>query len=179
MSFSKTTYFILPILGLKGNIDALEKDGLVNSYLGWRKHLDNSYGQHLYVLFDAEKIPGNRAIELENHQDLIDTVVSESTICFIFNLSDDFKKNVITPFIDGKYSQISREFVEEYHPKFVSGGYFHGKNKIRGVFDKSEDIKEEWEEVLNTKLPQEAEVWSIPSKEEEILDYFDNITETE
>jgi hypothetical protein len=176
MNLSKTSYFILPILELKGDLNALIKDGLINSYLGWRKHLDDTYGEYLYVLFDNNLAPGTRIQELDNHPMLIESMITgdgDSTV-FIFNLNEDFKEKVIRPFTSGKYSQISRKFVEELHPVIVNEGPFsYGKNKVRQVLDKSPEIREEWEEILDTKIPEEAEVWSIPSKEEEILDYLE------
>lgn len=174
MNYTKTTYFILPILDLKGSFKEIKKDGFINSYLGWSKHLSNTYGQYLYCLFDKNLIPNSRLKELDSHTALVDKQVLDDSIVYIFSLSEDFKRSVILPFSEGKYSQIDRKFVEAMHPVFISDDGMSGKNKARLVLDKSDEIKQEWEEALDVKLPNNAEVWSIPSKEEEVLDYFHN-----
>lgn len=40
------------------------------------------------------------------------------------------------------------------------------------VFDRSAHLKYYWESVLNTTLPDDAEVWSKPEKESEIYEYI-------
>lgn len=173
MNYSKTTYFIMPVLDLKGSFKELKKDGFIDSYLGWSKHLGDSYGQYLYVTFDKDLLPYSRLNELETHKDVVERVIVGDTIIFIFNLNEDFKTKVIKPFIEGKYSNIDRKFVEATHPVYISEDTLsYGKNKVRLVLDKSDELKQEWEELLDAKLPENAEVWSIPSKETEILDYF-------
>jgi hypothetical protein len=173
MNYSKTTYFILPVLDLQGSFKEIKKDGFIDSYLGWTKHLENAYGQYIYVLFDKNLIPASRLQELDNHNALIDKKLMDDVIVYIFSMNNDFKKDVIEPFIQGKYSQIDRKFVQQAHPTHISEDTLsYGKNKARLVLDKSPEIREEWEEQLGVKLPTNAEVWSIPSKEDEILDYL-------
>lgn len=173
--YSKTTYFILPILRLKGAFRDLKKDGFINSYIGWEKHLEKTYGRYIYVQFDKSKLSDIRYNELNEHPYLIDIVKGDEYFTFIFSLSEDFQKKVIEPFLAGKYSQINRKFVEDYHPLYITEDtYMYSKNKARLILDKSDDIRKEWEERLATSLPEGAEVWSIPSLEQEVLDYFEN-----
>lgn len=176
MKHTQTTMFLLPALKLKGNIDNLIKDGFINSYLGWRKHLDtDEYGDYLYLTFDKEKISDVRFRELDNHPNLVDTIYLSEIIVFIFSMGEDFRETVVRPFLAGKYSQIDREFVKTYHPVFTQEDQFsYSKNPARMALDKSPELKQYWEDELKVIVEDGAELWSIPDKSQEILDYFSN-----
>jgi len=173
MDYSKTTHFILPVLNFTGSFQDLKRDGFVNSYLGWSKHLNDVYGRYLYVVFDNYSISDKRIQEIEQHDKFIDRIILDNVSVYLFSLDESFQRSVIDPFLKGKYSMIDRGFVEDKHPMYSSNSMdpYH-KNKARLVLDKSDEIRDEWEDRLATRLPENAEVWSIPCKETEVLDYL-------
>ena len=87
------------------------------------------------------------------------------------------KNTIIVPFLKGKYSEIDRDYVTKYfkQQEFVgydSWGYPQYRELINyKVLTKSPDLKEYWEKRLDVELDPDAEVWSRPEEENEILNY--------
>lgn len=90
---------------------------------------------------------------------------------FVFKLSDEIKQKVVEPFLRGEYSKVDRSYVEKFFPNNPN----HNNYPSRLVFDKSNLTREYWEDQLGTTLPLDAEVWSKPTKSQEIYGYIETL----
>lgn len=86
----------------------------------------------------------------------------------VFRLKDEDKEKVVTPFLKGEYSKVDRTYVERNFP----ANPLHPNAASRLVFDKSDITRKYWENLLQVSLPEGAEVWSKPRKNEEVYGYI-------
>lgn len=70
--------------------------------------------------------------------------------------------------MEGKYSEIDRDYVKTNFPKYNSNASESINYKI---LTKSKELKEYWETILDVELDSDAEVWSIPELKDEIKYY--------
>ncbi|MBP7007067.1 MAG: hypothetical protein KBB16_03340 [Candidatus Pacebacteria bacterium] len=106
--------------------------------------------------------------------------VDSNTTGYILELSDNDRENIVKPFIEGKYSQIDREYVKTNFPEkeFIGFDVF-GKAQYKKLINykiltKSKELHNWWEERLGCPLPPDAEVWSIPDLKQEVYLYEEN-----
>lgn len=91
-------------------------------------------------------------------------------------LSEEENENIVKPFLNGKFSEMSKDLINSY-PKLVDTGKVHtlrgSMRKVLGfslqkkICTKSRDLREFWENYLDVTLPQDAEVWSKPELKDE------------
>ena len=95
--------------------------------------------------------------------------LDEERILFVFNIPSKWKETVVEPFLQGKYSEIDREYVKRYFPESVykSGNKEPSVNYM--ILNKDELLKNYWENMLDVDLDEDAEVWSKVDLEREIL----------
>ena len=96
---------------------------------------------------------------LTSHVRYESTITFDDEVIYVFSLTDDEIRGVIQPFIDGKYSLISRDWVSKYYPPIPS----HARYTQRRVCDKADSLRLYWEDYLDAELPPNAEVWFTPS----------------
>ena len=81
------------------------------------------------------------------------------------------KEEIVDPFLKGKYSEIDRTYVRSHFKQVIMNGYEGIFSKNWMVLNKSPHLKREWESILGVELPEDAEVWSRPTKNEEVYNY--------
>lgn len=103
----------------------------------------------------------------------------ESTM-FIFKVDEKDKQDIVKPFIQGKYSEIDREYVKDNFPMYVGGNI----STNWAILNKREEILKEWENAINVTnyakvyIPEDAEVYSKPVRSKEIYN-FDKLENVE
>lgn len=163
----KSASFILPTLGLDYSV--LKRNGFQTTYLGdarlsdWRSTL----GEKLYVELDST-CSSTYLKELTKHPQYSNLRMDGDNYLIEFDIPKKWKETVVDKFIEGKYSEIDRDYVKTYFPKYTSTASESMNYKI---LTKSEELKEYWETILDVELDQDAEVWSIPELEDEIKNY--------
>lgn len=93
-------------------------------------------------------------------------LTSKGYTAYVFKVYEPYKESVVSHFLDGRYSQIDRDYVEKHFPKTSTRLTVN-----RQVLDKSPVLRKMWERKLDVTLPPEAEVWSKPRLEVEIHGY--------
>lgn len=160
MEFNKSSVFILPYLGFK--YSQLKSAGFVSSYVGNTTY-DKEWGERFHIIFDRE-VPEfakeHKYFEFE-YEDSHGHGVA-------FTIPDYIKTYVIAPFINGKFSQIDKAYVNT-HLKFKVG--LNTYSNAYRICNKDEALRQEWEERLDVYLPEDAEVSSRPNKEKEMLNF--------
>lgn len=95
---------------------------------------------------------------------------SDDTILFKMNLSEAEKQTIVQPLLSGNFSKVDRTFVNQNFPKIVYNSQTR-QNELSSnlmILNKDPYLKIYWEKRINVKLPEDAEVWSKPLKENEI-----------
>jgi len=125
----------------------------VNSYLGSE---DFQYGHHLLLLY-TDHLSEKLFSQLRSSQYFSTSFCpKEGLVMVVFKLTKDLYRKVFKPFIEGKYSQIDREYVEKHYPRNPSSLVY--TNRL--ILDKDVSLRDHWEDKLDTTLPPDAEVWS-------------------
>jgi hypothetical protein len=94
---------------------------------------------------------------------------TEDVFVYVFNITDAQHESVVKPFLEGKYSEVDRTYVEKYFPSVPS----HHLYTNRLIFDKDDKVKRMWEKKLDVELPKGAEVWSKPQPKNEIYGFLE------
>lgn len=159
--------FLTPLINLKPPI-TIYGNHYEGTFLGdVHKAEYREWGGPYILLVFNEGLPTILSDYLSTHELLhekYEPIKGHTT--FVFRVSKSDIDGVITPFLDGKFSKVSRDYVTKHFPL---------DSKLSGqrlVFDKSRLHKERWEELLGVSLPEDAEVWSKPKKTKEIYGYL-------
>ena len=106
-----------------------------------------------------------------DHKDFITVYLNGEDLVFKFSISDDFKVQVMRPFINGQYSKIDKNYVKTYFSSYV----FHETGTKPSVnwqiLTKDAELKKYWENKIGVTFIEDMEVWSRPEKKEEIYGY--------
>lgn len=168
----KSSSFILPILNI--NWGELNNNGYISTYMGDRLYTgDNSWGENLFIKIDKTSLSQNFESKLKSHKRYVTSynVPDENTTMFVFSFEDQFKDQVVKPFLEGKYSKIDKSYVNMFFPKEVVSGLTRKPSMNWMILHKSDLIRQQWEDILETSLPDGAEVWSRPLITEEVHKY--------
>ena len=95
---------------------------------------------------------------------------------FKFTFSPELRETVVKPFLNGKYSLINRQFVDDYHPRHI--GISLARNPSNLILTRDESLRNTLETELGVRLPEDAEVYSRPEKENEIYGYSEFLNNT-
>jgi hypothetical protein len=174
MKFEKTitTMFIVPTLGI--DREKLKLNEFINGY-GKDEEREVQYENCIYLLFKPEDLDKFRLFldeEYERTKELIDDYdYPNGYVVLVYNLDNKYK-NDYDLIKKGKYSETSRRF-KALFPKTVTANDDNGNyvTKITlqyRIFNKTEDLREFWEEKLQVELPEDSEVWTL----------YDEINET-
>lgn len=151
---SKTSQFILPLLGLTYK-EVMRDTILCNAYIGYK---DRDYGYFLYLLYRCDDEDVFNTLE-ENLLDLdlnMSTEFSDESFCMLkLELPKRFKKD-IKILLQGKYSKISKE------AKFCITQYYKANSKslVHQILYRCNQRKKILEETINDILPENAELYS-------------------
>lgn len=177
MSLSKkniTSIFFVPTL--KIGRERLTTHGYIG---GYQKDVNgkHDYDNCIYILFKPENIDLFQQFleeEYERTKSVIDDYDYDGGyIVVIYQLDDKFKRD-FDLIRNSKYSKTSAEF-QALFPKTVKIKDKRGFNKDEislqyRVFNKTEDLKEYWEEKLGVIFDDTIEFWEGYEEENEILD---------
>jgi hypothetical protein len=157
-----TSIFIVPTLSISR--EKLADNGFVNGYIkdGMR---EIQYENAVYLLFKPENLDKFKDFldeEYERTKSIIDDYDYEGgyiVVVYMLNsrLEEDFKL-----IKESKYSQTSKKF-QEIFPKIVKInklGYQRDEISLQyRIFNKTEDLRKYWEDILNMNIDETIEVW--------------------
>jgi len=87
---------------------------------------------------------------------------------YVYSFTEEDQKNIVTPFLKGKYSEIDRDYVKTFDRWQVVDGFYE-PSKTYMIFTKDTRLKEDWEQKIGVEFTDEQEVWSRPLIENETL----------
>ena len=174
-----TSIFIVPTLSI--GKERLLDNGYINGYIkDDRKEVQ--YENCVYILFRPENLDKFKDFldeEYERTKSIIDDYDYEDgfvVVVYVLNvrLTDD-----ISLIKQGKYSQTSKKF-QEIVPKVVKikrNGYSKDEVSLQfRVFNKTEDLRQFWEDKFGVEFDEEMEVWGGFIENDETLN-LDKIKE--
>jgi hypothetical protein len=167
-----TSIFIVPTLSIAK--EKLVDNGYINGYIKDEQR-EVQYEDCIYLLFKPENLDKFKDFldgEYERTKSIIDDYDYEDgyvVVVYILNsrLEDDFKL-----IKQGKYSQTSKKF-QEIFPKIVKlkrNGLLKDEISLQfRIFNKTEDLRQFWEDKLGVEFDEDMEVWHGFVEEEESL----------
>jgi hypothetical protein len=174
-----TSVFIVPTLSV--GRERLIDNGFVNGYIKDGKR-DVQYENAVYLLFKPQNLDKFRDFldsEYERTKSIIDDYDYEGGYVVIVYEINPRLKDDIELIKQGKYSQTSKKFQESF-PKVVKirkNGLSRDEVSLQyRVFNKTQDLKQFWEDKLGIEFPEDMEVWHGFFEEFETLD-LDKIKE--
>jgi hypothetical protein len=181
VNITKTITSIFMVPTLKINRENLLDSGFINGYIkDGRK--DVQYEGCIYLLFKPDNLDKFRDFldgEYERTKQIIDDYdYEDGFVVVVYELNKKFKRDF--EFVkNGKYSMTSEEF-QKLFPKLVKikkGGVNREEVSLQyRVFNKTEDLRQFWEDKLGVEFDEAMEVWHGFFEENEILN-LDKIKE--
>jgi hypothetical protein len=174
-----TTIFIVPIFSI--DKEKLKTNGFVNGFIKDSRK-DVQYKDSVYLLFKPEDLDKFRDFlvdEYERTKQIIDDYdYEEGYVVVVYQIYTRLLPD-IELVKQGKYSQTSTKF-QQIFPKIVKikkNGFQKDELSLQyRVFNKTEDLKQFWEEKFDMTFDDDMEVWHGFIEEKEILD-LDKIKE--
>lgn len=168
MKYTETAKFISPILNLAPPVplrgEYYEGTFLADVHQEKYAEWDSPY---ILLLFN-NNLPEPLVTYLEGQPSFVERYSPlRGYTTFVFKMSDEDVKGVLNPFLEGKYSEIDRNYVNKFFPNIAS----HRLYGNRLVLTKSPAKRMYWENRIGVTLPEEAEVWPRPKKENEVYGY--------
>ena len=167
-----TSIFIVPTLSISK--EKLVDNGYINGYIK-DEQKEIQYENCIYLLFKPENLDKFKEFldeEYERTKSIIDDYDYEDgyvVVVYMLNsrLEEDFKL-----IKQGKYSQTSKKF-QEIFPKIVKlkrNGLLRDEVSLQfRIFNKTEDLRQFWEDKLAVEFDENMEVWHGFIEEEECL----------
>jgi hypothetical protein len=175
MKFDKTitTMFIVPTLSI--NRDKLRENMFINGYIKDGKR-EIQYENSIYLLFKPENLDRFKEFldeEYERTKQIIDDYdYEDGYVVVVYTLNEKLKSD-FELIKQGKYSKTSARFQSIFPKTFVSTedpSQYSSKISLQyRIFNKTEDLREYWEDKLGIVLDENMEVWSGFFEENEIL----------
>jgi hypothetical protein len=174
-----TTIFIVPIFSI--GRDKLISNGFVNGFIKDSRR-DVQYKDSVYLLFKPEDLDKFKVFldsEYERTKQIIDDYdYEEGYVVVVYQINPRLLPD-IELVKQGKYSQTSTKF-QQIFPKIIKiskNGFQKDEISIQyRVFNRTEDLKQFWEEKFDMIFDDDMEVWHGFIEENEILD-LDKIKE--
>jgi hypothetical protein len=159
------------MLGISNNEFFLK---LEETYLGCTIYEGTpQLGKYFYLLMKGELSSG-LIRQLQQHKDFVWLHTPNSThMLFGFKIGDNNYETIVKPFIQGKYSQIDRSYVDTHFTKYTSKGEISVNWRI---LHKDVALKVYWENRIDVTLPDDAEVWSKIKEEDEIFSEWGSLS---
>lgn len=168
-----TTIFMVPTLRI--NKDYLKEGGFINGYV-LDDRRDVQYENCVYMVFKPEDLESFKEF-LENEYDRAKNIVDDydyedGFVVVVYQLSENFKHD-FDIIKQGKYSKTSRAF-QEIFPRIKKMKQKNGAIKDElslqyRVFNKTEDLKQYWENKIDVLLDENLEFWTGFDIENETL----------
>jgi hypothetical protein len=174
-----TSIFIVPTLSI--GRERLADNGYINGYIrDARKEVQ--YESCVYLLFKPEDLDKFREFldtEYERTKSIIDDYdYEDGYVVVVYMLNSKLEKD-FELIKRGKYSKTSPAFQSTF-PKIVKlkrNGLYKDEISLQyRIFNKTEDLRKYWEDLLDAELTPDMEVWSTFIAEDETLN-LDKIKE--
>lgn len=174
-----TTIFIVPTLGI--NREKLKDNGFINGFIKDGSK-EVQYENAAYLLFQPSNLDKFKEFldeEYERTKTIIDDYdYEDGYVVVVYQMNKKFDKDFGLVKL-GMYSKTSKEF-QALFPKII-------KIKVNGlhkdeislqyrVFNKTEDLKKYWEDILDMEFDDSMEYWQGWIDEKEVLN-IQNIKE--
>jgi len=114
MEITKTTSFVLPMLGI--DMGSLIRNGFKNAYLG-DENLESEQEDIIAIIFDLQKVKRGLRARMKRHTQYRTHYETDKCLVCLFDTNEYQKKRVIRHFLDGSYSRISKTYVNRYFQK--------------------------------------------------------------
>ncbi len=175
MSNTKTTSFITPILKIPSSF--LASNGFLNSYLGYYLKTGDTWGECIYLSFEESKLTEHMVSYLMKHEQFLSSMVDGNTRIFEFRVTESTQDAIVKPFLEGKYSKVDKDYVNNNFPKLTFSNGSMTLNPKWKVFYKHPDWAKYWEQRIGITFNDNMEVWSKPLKQEEIYGFPEQVSE--
>jgi hypothetical protein len=168
-----TTIFFVPTLSI--DRDTLKQNNFINGFIKDIRR-EVQYEDCIYLLFKPENLDKFRDFldkEYDRTKSIIDDYdYEDGYVVLVYKLDITYKED-FKLIKKGKYSKTSKKF-QELFPKtmrvYISTNAFETKITLQyRIFNKTEDLKEFWEEKIDTQLNENSEVWTTFLEDEETL----------
>ena len=174
-----TSIFIVPTLSISK--EKLVDNGYINGYIRDERR-DVQYEGCIYLLFkpqSLEKFKEFLDVEYERTKSIIDDYdYEDGYVVVVYMLNSKLDKDIAL-IKKGKYSKTSPAF-QAIFPKIVKlkrNGLLKDEVSLQfRIFNKTEDLKQFWEDKLAVEFDEEMEVWGGFIEEDETLN-LDKIKE--
>jgi hypothetical protein len=175
-----TTIFFVPTLSI--DRDTLKQNNFINGFIKDIRR-EVQYENCIYLLFKPINLDKFRYFldkEYERTKSIIDDYdYEDGYVVLVYKLDVTYKED-FKLIKEGKYSKTSKKF-QELFPKtmrvYISTNAFETKITLQyRIFNKTEDLKEFWEEKIDMQLNENSEVWTTFLEDEETLN-LDKIKE--
>lgn len=153
---NKSSQFLLPLIKSEGR---KSNEFFIDSYLG---DGTGTLGDNLYLLF-SKQMDAETSEKYKNAANFSSTYEVPNGIMYVFSLTEEEKEKVVKPFLQGKYSELDKTYVEKFFPLDPK----HALYGNRLVIEKSDKYVKYWSD-QGVELPANAEVWSRPDLTNEI-----------
>ena len=167
-----TSIFIVPTLSI--GREKLMDNGFINGYIkDSRKEVQ--YEGCIYLLFkpkDLDKFKDFLDLEYERTKSIIDDYdYEDGYVVVVYVLNEKLEKDIAL-IKKGKYSRTSPAF-QSIFPKVVKlrrNGFYKDEISLQyRIFNKTEDLKQFWEDKFGMEIDEDMEVWEGFFEENEIL----------
>jgi hypothetical protein len=180
--FTKTSAFLLPVLGI--SVGLMRENLLINAFLGDHEGKEAPKGDRfIYCLFDfsmEDPVFGEFLEDLQGQSSYVGMYPKEYNKRTMVVFRTPEKWNAVYDFfVEGKYTKIPREYVNQYFkPRLYDGQDKYGISRWKPsknymVLTGDKVIRKQIEEDLGVELAEDAEVFSKPNNYE----YYGNTAE--
>jgi hypothetical protein len=183
MELRKTVTSIFMVPTLRINRDTLLDNGYLSGYLV-DVNRDVQYEGCIYLLFKPTNLDKFREFldsEYERTKDIIDDYDCENGYVVLVYKLDKKWNDDFTLVRQGLYSKTSKDFQNMFPKvlKVMKNGLHRDEISLQyRIFNKTQDLREYWEERLGMELTDDMEVWNGFDNRNEELD-LDNIYKKE
>lgn len=174
-----TTIFIVPVFSI--GKEKLVNNGFVNGFIKDSRR-DVQYKDSVYLLFKPKDLDKFRVFldgEYERTKSIIDDYdYEDGYVVVVYQISPRLLPD-IELIKQGKYSQTSTKFQQIFPRivKIIKQGFQKDELSLQyRVFNKTEDLRQFWEDKLDVIFDDDMEVWHGFIEDKEILD-LDKIKE--
>jgi hypothetical protein len=179
--FTCSTLFLLPSIGLQRK-DIL-KYGFIDAYIDDIHH-EPHYEESIYLLFrPKDMLPLQVFIDQEykrTKQLIEDYDYAGGYVVAVYEIPEEFKPEY-NLFLKGKYSRFRKRYTDLF-PKMVEimtdGRMTPQYSLPYHIFNRTDAMRNFWEEKFETRLDEDAEMYSVPDIEgREKLDIYKLVKE--
>lgn len=178
-----STAFILPIF----EFSQLIRKSYTKTYIGNRDYEGkNQWGNYLYLQITSDLLDSVLLSELRNHERYVTELDEQDYVFFVFEFHPFEKANIVTPFIEGRYSNISKDYVNKNFPMRHSNGSVSMNWRILSkdnwnIPKETLSLREYWLRRMGAPIPEDGEIWPKPKMEHEIYNHItlDEVLEEE